>query len=63
MGIWFVGASLGNLIAGLIGGDFDKDSVAQMPQMFMNVVYFSIGFGLLMLIFSKQIKKWMGGIE
>jgi len=63
MGIWFVGASLGNLIAGLIGGNFDKNSVKQMPDMFLNVVYFSVGFGILMLIFSKQIKKWMGGVE
>ena len=63
MGIWFVGASLGNLFAGLIGGKFDKNSVAQMPGMFINIVYLSVGFGLLLLIFSKQIKKWMGGVE
>jgi len=63
MGIWFVSLSLGNLISGLIGGEFNKDSVAEMPGMFMYIVYSSVGFGILMLIFSKQIKKWMGGVE
>ncbi len=63
MGIWFVSLSLGNLISGLIGGEFNKDSVAEMPGMFLYIVYSSVGFGLLMLIFSKQIKKWMGGVE
>lgn len=62
MGIWFVGASLGNLIAGLFAGVFDENSVQSMPQNYMYVVGFVISFGILMLIFSRQIKKWMGGV-
>src|SRR5690606_41867658 len=38
MGIWFIGAALGNLIAGLFAGNFDEDNVAQMPDLFMSVV-------------------------
>jgi POT family proton-dependent oligopeptide transporter len=63
MGIWFVGASLGNLIAGLFAGVFDEENVQSMPQNYLYVVCFVIGFGVLMLLFSKQIKKWMGGVE
>ncbi len=63
MGIWFVGASLGNLIAGLFSGVFDEKNVASMPANYLYVVCFVIGFGVLMLLFSKQIKKWMGGVE
>lgn len=63
MGIWFVGASLGNLIAGLFAGGFDEENVQQMPAMFQNVAYFSLGFGILMLLFAKPLKKWMGGIQ
>ncbi|WP_138991375.1 peptide MFS transporter [Larkinella sp. C7] len=63
MGIWFVGTSLGNLIAGLFAGGFDEGNVQQMPEMFMSVVYFSFGFALLILIFSRPLKKWMGGIQ
>ncbi len=63
MGIWFVGASLGNLIAGLFAGGFDEENVQQMPAMFQNVAYFSLAFGILMLLFAKPLKKWMGGIQ
>ena len=63
MGIWFVGTSLGNLIAGLFAGGFDEKNVQQMPAMFQSVAYFSLGFGALMLIFARPLKKWMGGIQ
>ncbi len=63
MGLWFVGASLGNLIAGLFAGNFNEDNVQQMPELFYQVFLFGIGFGLLMLLFYKPIKNWMGGIK
>ncbi|REA62122.1 MFS transporter [Dyadobacter luteus] len=63
MGIWFVAASLGNLIAGLFAGGFDEENLEQMPGLFNQVTLFSIGFGLLLLIFWKPVKKWMGGIS
>ena len=63
MGLWFVGTSLGNLIAGLFAGGFDEKNVAQMPALFQSVAYFGLGAGLLMLLFVNPLKKWMGGIE
>jgi len=63
VGIWFVGAALGNLIAGLFASNFDEDSVAQMPDLFMLVVGVSLVSGLLMMALYKPIKKWMGGVE
>lgn len=63
MGIWFVAASLGNLIAGLFAGNFDEENIEQMPGLFNQVFLFAIGFGLLLLVFSKPVKKWMGGIQ
>lgn len=63
MGLWFVGTSLGNLIAGLFAGGFDEENIGQMPQMFQNVAYFSLGFGMLLLLLTKPLKKWMGGIQ
>lgn len=62
MGIWFVGAALGNLIAGLIGGNFDPENVLEMPNIFMNVVWVSIGAGLVFFALSSFIKKWMGDV-
>ncbi len=63
MGIWFVAASLGNLIAGLFAGGFDENNVQQMPALFNQVTLFAIGFGLLLLVFWKPVKRWMGGIQ
>ncbi|TLV00536.1 peptide MFS transporter [Dyadobacter luticola] len=63
MGIWFVGASLGNLIAGLFAGGFDEGNVMQMPALFNQVAIISTAFGLLILVFWKPIKGWMGGIS
>jgi proton-dependent oligopeptide transporter, POT family len=63
MGIWFVAASLGNLIAGLFAGNFDESNVLQMPALFNQVTLFSIGFGVLLLVFWKPVRNWMGGIQ
>ncbi|NBA85517.1 MFS transporter [Emticicia sp. CRIBPO] len=63
MGLWFVGASLGNLIAGLFAGNFNKENVAQMPALFQQVFLIAVGFGLVLLVFYKPIKNWMGGVK
>ena len=34
MGIWFLAAALGNLIAGLVGGNVDPKNLAEMPKLF-----------------------------
>jgi POT family proton-dependent oligopeptide transporter len=63
MGLWFVAASLGNLIAGLFAGNFKPDAVNEMPGLFLQVCLISVGVGLILSVFSNPIKKWMGGIE
>ena len=34
MGIWFLATSVGNLIAGLVGGNVDPEKLEQMPKLF-----------------------------
>lgn len=63
MGIWFVATALGNLIAGLFAGGFDPSNVEQIPDLFMSVVLFGAGSGVLFLVFSGFIKKWMGDVK
>jgi POT family proton-dependent oligopeptide transporter len=63
MGIWFVAAALGNLIAGLFASDFDGQNLSTMPPAFWSVVMFGMGSGVLFLVFSPIIKKWMRGVE
>ena len=34
MGLWFMATAMGNLIAGLVGGDVDPNNLQQMPALF-----------------------------
>jgi len=63
MGIWFVGAALGNLIAGRLAGRFDPESLADMPGLFFQIVLTTVGTGIILLIFTKPIKKLTGNIK
>ncbi len=63
MGIWFVGAALGNLIAGLYAGNFDPENVREMPNLFMSVVWVGIGAGVIFLALSGWMKNWMGDVD
>jgi len=57
MGIWFVGAALGNLFAGLVGGQLES----MMPtDLFRYVAMFTGGVGVLALVVSPAVKKMMG---
>ncbi len=63
MGMWFLAISMGNLIAGLIAGEFDAEHVAAMPGQYLHIVYFAVGLGTVLLILSRPVKKLMGRIE
>ena len=63
MGIWFVGAALGNLIAGQVAGDFDPNNLAAFPGQYLQIVMFAVGAGLIFVVLSKPLRKLMGGIH
>lgn len=58
MGTWFMGAALGNLIAGLIGGQFET---FPLPTLFAAVAAVAGVAGFLFLIFSGPINRLIGG--
>ena len=63
MGIWFLATALGNLIAGQIAGGFDPNRLEDFPGLYLQIVLTTGGTGLLLLLFTKPIKKLMGGVE
>ena len=63
MGIWFLGTSLGNLIAGLFAGEVSGDNTAAMPARFLQVVLTAGGTGLLLLFFIKPIRRLMPDVD
>jgi POT family proton-dependent oligopeptide transporter len=60
MGIWFMGAALGNLVAGRVAGLIDS---LPLPQLFGAVTLFAVGAGLLLLVLTKPLKAWASGVK
>ncbi len=63
MGVWFLGAAMGNLMAGMIAGEFRHDAIDEMPALYLQIVMTAVGSGILLLVLSRPIRKLMGGKE
>jgi POT family proton-dependent oligopeptide transporter len=63
MGTWFLATALGNLIAGLLAGQFRADAVDQMPALYLRIVLTTVGTGLLLLLFARPVKSLMAGAD
>lgn len=65
MGMWFVATALGELLAGLIAGQFSAKDVAAMPHIYLQLALVLIGVGLLLAVFAKPVQKYLigGGVR
>jgi POT family proton-dependent oligopeptide transporter len=60
MGVWFIGAALGNLIAGLVAARLEELPYATL----FSTVAMTVGVtGLIALVVSPGVRKLMGGVE
>ena len=59
MGIWFLATALGNLIAGLVGGNVDPEKLEQMPRLFIATTASLVVAGILLAAMSPLIKKFL----
>jgi POT family proton-dependent oligopeptide transporter len=57
MGIWFLASSVGNLIAGLVGGRVDPKNLEQTPILFIGTTVALVVAGLVLLALTPLIKK------
>lgn len=60
MGTWFLGAAIGNLAAGLIGGSVGGGAIEEMPGHFLEMALMGIGAGALMLLVTPWARRAMG---
>jgi POT family proton-dependent oligopeptide transporter len=60
MGVWFLGAAVGNYIGGRLGGLYET---LPLPSLLGRVGLFAIVCGALMLAFSPMLKRMMGGVR
>ena len=58
MGVFVLTYSIGNIIAGIFAGNFDPENVSEMPNLYMQIVTFSIAIGAVILIVGLISKNW-----
>jgi POT family proton-dependent oligopeptide transporter len=59
MGVWFMAAALGNLIAGLVGGHVNPENPAEMPELFTRTTLFLLGAAVVLGVLIIPIRKMM----
>jgi POT family proton-dependent oligopeptide transporter len=64
MGFWFVAASLGNLMAGLLAAGMDTEHAAGLPVAFMRIFLTGAAFGIILVLLARPLTRWaLGGSE
>lgn len=63
MGLWFLATSLGNLVAGLIAGKFEWDTVERMPEQFLLVAVLPVIVGVVLLVIARPMQRLMAGVK
>jgi len=67
MGAWFMSVAFGNLIAGLVAGEFDEKSIeanpSLLPDIFTFITLFTVGAGIIVLVISPLIKRLSGNVK
>jgi POT family proton-dependent oligopeptide transporter len=63
MGVWFLASSLGSLMAGLLAGEFNPDTIHQWPAMYLKIVILPGIAAVLLLLFYRPIKRLMVGVK
>jgi POT family proton-dependent oligopeptide transporter len=58
MGIFVLTYSIGNIISGLLAGNYDPNSVDQIPSLYIQISLFSIGIGLIVLLLGLKSRFW-----
>ena len=57
MGLWFIANTLGNFVAGLIGGNVNIKNIDQLPSIFGQCMWTLFVVALLLFIAKKPIYK------
>jgi POT family proton-dependent oligopeptide transporter len=60
MGTWFLGAAIGNTVAGLVGGHAASLKADDLPHYFLVMTLLGGGAGVLILLISRPLRSWIG---
>jgi POT family proton-dependent oligopeptide transporter len=60
MGTWFLGAAIGNTVAGLVGGHTASLTQADLPSAFWTMTLIGGGAGVFILLIARGLRGWIG---
>lgn len=60
MGAFVLTYSIGNIIAGLLAGNFDPNNIGELPYLYLQISLFSIGIGIAVILVGLKSKSWEG---
>ncbi|REF27971.1 POT family proton-dependent oligopeptide transporter [Xenorhabdus cabanillasii] len=63
MGLWFCASALGNLAAGLIGGNVRADKLDNLPQLFANVSLSLVICAVILLVLLVPVRRLMSSLH
>ena len=63
MGVFVLTYSIGNVIAGLLAGNFDPENLDQMPNLYLQISLFGISVGIILVLLSFKTKYWEKSAE
>jgi POT family proton-dependent oligopeptide transporter len=68
MGAWFMGAAIGNLVAGLVTRFMPETETIEAAmqngvQLFGSVAAFAGAAGLIFILFARPIRRMQGGVN
>ncbi len=58
MGIFVLTYSIGNIISGLLAGNFDPSNPEQIPSLYIQISLFSIGIGIVVFLLGMKARHW-----
>mgnify|MGYP000383262864 FL=1 len=58
MGVFVLTYSIGNVVAGLLAGNFDPSKVEDMPNLYLQISLFTIAIGIVIFLLTFKTKKW-----
>jgi POT family proton-dependent oligopeptide transporter len=60
MGVWFLATSVGNLVAGLVGGHVDPSKLEQTPMVFSGTTIALVGATIVLMLLIVPSRRLMG---
>jgi proton-dependent oligopeptide transporter, POT family len=63
LGVWFLATAIGDNLAGQFSGNIDPANVATLPRQFLELVWWGVIGGIVMLALTPLIKRLMAGVK